>query len=138
MSDFFQWDPTEFTVHVGAMDREHETLIGIMNRLHERHAAGASRAELTALVRELGNYTVKHFTNEEAHMASVGFPGLRTHQLIHKELLEKFQGHARAFEASGQLTEDFFGFLRRWLKAHIKGIDRQYGTHGANRTARSA
>ena len=130
MSTFFQWDPSVYSVSVDKMDREHEVLIEIMNRLHARYSAGAATAELSGIVQELVDYTVLHFEHEEAHMESVGYPGLGSHKLIHKDLLEKFGKHVDAFRTSGALTEDFFLFLRRWLAAHIKGIDRKYGEHG--------
>ncbi len=130
MSDFLKWDPEEYTVWVGSMDREHETLIAIMNRLHARRAAGAERAELARIAGELAAFTVKHFRDEEAYMESIGFAGLASHRIIHKDLLQKFTQHMQAFEASGAFTEDFFKFLRHWLTAHIRGIDRKYGSQG--------
>ena len=130
MTQFFQWDPEKFSVLVQSMDDEHQRLIAIMNRLHERNEAGAGKIELAGIVKELAAFTVEHFKNEEAHMEAIGFPGLASHKLIHKDLLEKFGGYAEEFEASGELTDEFFLFLRRWLKAHIQGIDRKYGEHG--------
>ena len=35
----------------------------------------------------------------------------------------------------GVLTDEFFLFLRRWLKAHIQGVDRQYGDPGLAQSA---
>jgi len=98
-----------------------------MNRLHERHASGADREELGQVLSDLATFTVQHFEHEEAHMAAVGFPELRTHKRVHKQLLEKFVAYQEAFEAGGELTEEFFDFLHRWLRAHIRGIDRRYG-----------
>ena len=37
--------------------------------------------------------------------------------------------HKLRFEASGVLSNDFFAFLKVWLKAHICGIDMKYGQH---------
>ncbi len=40
--------------------------------------------------------------------------------------------HAAAIEAAdGTVTPAFFQFLRLWLSAHIKHIDRKYGEHAA-------
>lgn len=57
-------------------------------------------------------------------MAEMGFPGLRFHKIIHEQLLADFNRHSMMIEHAGDVIhEDFFGFLRRWLIAHIKGID---------------
>lgn len=135
MSEFFQWDPQAYGVNVDAMDKEHERLIAIMNELHELHAAGAPALRLQNVVGRLGAFTVEHFEHEEAYMKSIGWPRLGVHQRIHEDLLEKFGKHAKELEAKGVLTDEFFLFLRRWLKAHIQGVDRQYGSPGLAESA---
>ena len=130
MATFFEWDPNELSVNVPSMDQEHQILIALMNKLFERNAAGAAKAELGAILTELGQWTVKHFANEEQYMESIDFPGRQQHKLIHENLLTRFTEHQRNFEASdGPLTADFFGFLKLWLSAHIQGIDKKYGCH---------
>ena len=62
-------------------------------------------------------------------MESIGFPGLREHKYIHKSLLDQVTDHKLKFEASGVLSNEFFAFLKVWLKAHICGIDMKYGQH---------
>ena len=127
MASFFQWDHDEYSVSVDEMDDEHQTLIAIMNQLHSRAEEGAERSELEELLGELAIFTTRHFRNEELYMRSIGFPGLESHARIHADLLAKFDDHARAFERTGELGAAFFHFLRNWLAAHIRGIDRKYG-----------
>jgi hemerythrin len=126
MSEYFKWDVSQYSVNVPEMDREHETLIGLMNAVHEAHLSGAKGPALTKLLGELVAYTRKHFADEEQHMSRIGFPGLRTHAMIHKQLLERIGMFVVEFERTGKLTEDFFSFLKMWLKAHICGIDVKY------------
>ena len=121
----FRWDP-DFELGVAAMDQEHKCLIRMMDDLHAAHARGASAPVLGAKLQALGSYTVSHFKHEERYMESVSFPQLRTHKLIHKNLLEQFGQHAERFKKTGALDKKFFDFLWNWLSAHIKGIDRKY------------
>ena len=116
-----------FDVGVEAMNDEHKVLIEIMNRLHDLVENDASRLEQKKALEELGQYTVKHFADEEAYMASIGWDGLATHKLIHQKLLADFGTHKAAFDDGGELTSKFFAFLKIWLKAHIQGIDKKYG-----------
>jgi hemerythrin len=133
---FFQWDE-QLDVGVGAMNDEHKELISLMNRLHERNLAGASKTELLKAIKDLAQFTVKHFTDEEAFMESIQFPGLETHRLIHKDLLQKFTKQAADFEhgSAMKVPESMFTFLRVWLSAHIRGIDCKYGKHAEGRAA---
>ena len=39
---------------------------------------------------ELGDYTVKHFEQEEAYLESISYSGLANHKAIHADLLETF------------------------------------------------
>lgn len=127
---FFEWSP-ELALDVEAMDDQHEKLIGMMNRLSEQNDAGASRAELLEGLEQLARFTVEHFDAEEAYMQSIGYPKLERHKLIHGDLLKKLQEHVVKFRAGdGRISRELLGFLKLWLGAHIKGIDRQYAEHG--------
>ena len=114
-------------IGVEAMNSEHKVLLAIMNKLYDRNEAKAERQELKGVLKELGDYTVKHFNDEEAFLLSIQFPDLEKHKLIHKSLLEKFGAHVADFTKSGVLEKSFFEFLKMWLSAHIQGIDMKYG-----------
>ena len=129
MSDYFEWDRAKYSVKVPHMDLGHQTIIACMNRLYTLNQAKAPVAQLAKVVDELVQVTVKHFAEEESFMASIGFPGLREHKYIHKSLLDQVTDHKLKFEASGVLSNEFFAFLKVWLKAHICGIDMKYGQH---------
>jgi hemerythrin-like metal-binding protein len=126
MSDFFEWDSTTYGLNVPDMDREHEKLIGYMNVLHRLHESKASRQALAPALDDLLNYTRHHFADEEAYTARIGFRDSHSHGLIHKQLLERLGQFEQEFQKSGMLTQNFFFFLRMWLKAHIRGIDIKY------------
>jgi hemerythrin-like metal-binding protein len=98
-----------------------------MNRLHDQFQAGVGKLQQKKTIEELQKYTVKHFSLEEQYLASIDYPKLEAHKLIHASLLEEFGEHVAAFKKSGELTSKFFSFLKLWLTAHIQGIDMKYG-----------
>ncbi len=49
---FFNWDQATLSVGVDRMDQEHKVLISIMNKLYERNAAKAPKAELFTTMEE--------------------------------------------------------------------------------------
>ncbi|MFM1887403.1 MAG: hypothetical protein RL026_2560 [Pseudomonadota bacterium] len=132
MSGFFEWNQAKFGLGVDDMDREHQELIVLMNRLHELYAAKASSTEQGKALTALLNCTVRHFQDEEAYMQKINFPGFRVHQGVHKQLLDRMNGFAQAFRTQGKLGDDLFVFLRMWLSAHICGIDMKYAVHAAD------
>lgn len=118
-------------VHVDSMNQEHVELIRLMNAVYD-----VNEREKTAVGGALDNlvrYVVKHFEDEEAYMESVGFKGLKSHQIIHKDLLDKVGKHVEDFKRSQSdaLPDDFFAFLKFWLVSHIQGIDSKYGSIAA-------
>jgi len=126
MSDYFQWDASKYGINVSTMDHEHEILIGHMNAVHALHVAQAPRNTVGAALDKLVAYTRKHFADEEAYMARIGYSDLRRHAGIHKQLLARINEFTAEFARSGALSDEFFVFLRMWLKAHICGIDVKY------------
>lgn len=130
------WDAKKFDVLVPKMNEQHEVLVGMMNKLYARHDAKAPKSELSRLIAELRDYTLKHFREEEALLESMQFPQLNTHKNIHQKLLEDFSQHFNAFaNGPGVLSPAFFDFLRLWLSAHIMHIDRKYGEYSHGRSA---
>lgn len=135
MADYFQWDPKTLSVKVTAMDDEHQELIRRMNALHAARERKADLATVTRLVDEFASYTVKHFADEEAFMATIAFEGIGTHKAIHAMLLKQVGEHVAAFKKSGALTDAFFSFLSLWLRAHIQGVDVKYSAAGGAKAA---
>ena len=111
------------------MDAEHQILIRHMNTLHTLYETNAPAAEQGKALLALAAYTAKHFADEEAYMARVGYAGLGVHRGVHKNLLDRVGEFARGFKASGKLGDELFVFLRMWLTAHICGVDMKYSAH---------
>ncbi len=135
MADFYKWDPVKLSTKVHEMDREHQELIRLMNKVYASVEAKKPFADLKKELTDLGAYTTKHFKDEEAYMEKVKFPGLSTHKIIHTKLLEQFTGYMTEFEKTKKLEDKFFKFLSVWLTSHIMGIDSKYGEHATKAAA---
>ena len=109
------WTPS-LDVGVSKMNDEHQGLLKLMNDLHDAHQAGKRGFEVLKILDALGAATVKHFADEEVYMESVNYPKLKTHKLIHQDLLKKFGTFSEAIHAkNGEIGDDFFTFLKLWL-----------------------
>jgi hemerythrin-like metal-binding protein len=125
-TNFFNWDPAKYSVKINQIDNEHQKLISLMNTLYVKNEAKASKSEILTAMKDLGSYTEKHFSNEEAFFSKLPYSQAEGHKKIHKDLLTKFNGHLDNFQKSGTLSVDFFNFLKVWLSAHIVGVDTKY------------
>ena len=117
-------------IGIEKMNGDHREILDAMNAIYDAHEAGKKGAAIDRLVQHLGEVCRRHFADEETYMAGIGFPELGTHKRIHATLLADFGRHAAVIrQAGGIANADFFGFLKRWLAAHIKGIDTRYASH---------
>ena len=135
MGSYFEWDANRFGLKIAAMDDEHKTLIGLMNKLHALHDAGAAGPALLAGLEDLARYTEKHFADEEAYMAKVGYAGAGAHKLVHERLLDRLGELHASCRATHKLSEELFVFLKTWLSGHICGMDAKYAAHALARRA---
>ena len=125
---FLEWDDS-LDVGVDFCNDQHRILISYMNQLYDLDEKEASFLEKLAILDKLGNSVVTHFREEEEYMQKIGFPGFAVHKAIHEDLLSKFKQYDEAFRKDKEFDAKFFGFLRLWLTAHIRGIDTKYAKH---------
>ncbi|HIK38730.1 MAG: bacteriohemerythrin [Geminocystis sp.] len=124
----------EFTpeYHTGnqKIDKEHQQLFTIINRLHSAMKEGKSKIILGEILDELLEYTVKHFTDEELYMLSYNYPRYHEHKKIHQELTEKVKKFRQEFMAGNSfISVELLLFLNNWLASHIKVEDFAYMKH---------
>ena len=133
---FFEWQD-KYDLGVNSMNDEHKILISKMNGLHDLNESGAEKSKLIAAFDDFANYTIKHFTDEEEYMDLIEFPGLSSHKLIHKGLLEKVVAFGNDFRGSEsqKFDDNLFAFLNIWLASHICGIDMKYSAHTKAKSA---
>lgn len=122
------WD-ARFELGVEHMDDEHKGLIELMNKLFDLYEQRAGHATQCAALLELERRTIEHFAHEEAYQESIDYPGRVLHRRVHRSLLERLQGYRQEFQSSGELSDDFFTFLKLWLSGHIVGVDPKYAKH---------
>ncbi len=134
---YFPWDAAKYGLNVREMDDEHQVLISKMNALRSLHEQGENFFICNRALHDLIAYTKKHFADEEAYMERIGFPRLRIHKGIHKQLLDRLTELEQQFRSEKALSLEMFSFFKMWLTAHICGIDAQYAAHARSVPAAS-
>jgi len=129
MGNLITWSDI-YSVQVGSLDKQHQKLFDIVNRLHEAMGVGKGQAQVQAVLEELIAYTKTHFSAEEAILEKQGYPTLVSHKAEHKALLEKVQSYRKAFlEGKTGMSASLLQFLVDWLKQHIQQTDKKYSQY---------
>jgi len=115
-----------FNIGVEAIDKEHQQLFKIINRLFE-YGEEKSRWACQEGVKYFKSHTMKHFEDEEAYMASIGYEGLETHRHIHKEFRENtlpvLEQELEETDYNPDSVNHFLGVCAGWLIGHTMTED---------------
>ena len=117
------------SVGVPAVDRDHRTLVELINTLGE---ASTREGDPAPIISEalgiLIAYTQYHFAREERMMEVCGYPDLLTHRREHYALTREVMDLKRRFlDVDTYLTvEEMVSFLVGWLNHHILLQDMDY------------
>jgi hemerythrin-like metal-binding protein len=106
------------------IDRQHQVLIDIANRLNAAMQLGAGRAACGSILEELVNYTVNHFGFEQKLMEKHRYPDREAHLGAHRKLVDEISRFKRQYDAGGTISVELMGFIRDWLVNHFLKVDR--------------
>lgn len=118
------------SVEVDEIDEDHRKLINIFNILNHAVVEGESPDYLAAVLEELINCTVWHFSHEERLMLKYGYDGMEEHKAEHRQLIEGAKElQQEILQADKSLADEHIEFLKRWLTEHILTADMRLGSH---------
>jgi hemerythrin len=121
-----KWDD-QFSVKNAKIDSQHQTLINMINDLHDSMMAGKSKDVLEKTIQGLIRYASEHFSTEEQMFLQYSYPDAASHQQEHKKFIETIEGFSQDFLVGKiGLSIQVMNFLSDWLKNHIMGCDQKY------------
>ncbi len=123
----FTWS-NEYSVGVGSMDSHHRNLFDIMNKLHDAMKQGQAEDRIAATIRELVDYTVYHFSEEEKIMERINYAGIGAQKREHVMFVDKMNEYkAKADKGQAIFTvAEVADTSVRWLREHILVMDKKY------------
>lgn len=139
----FRWDPC-FVTGLDEVDEQHHRLVDLINVLGDRlmAEAGASLAEIQAVIVELADYAAFHFRQEEEMMKAVGIDPrtLDDQQSSHVGFVREVRETAGLLSPeSVERATGLHSFLIHWLAHHILATDQSMARQiFAIRSGRSA
>jgi hemerythrin len=116
-------------LNITEIDSQHETLINLINAIHETMLQGADKADLDRLLSQLLEHTRSHFSYEEELMSRYSYAEYETHKSEHNRLMEHLEDLAVRYH-SGELLLSFAIVLelKGWATIHIEKSDKPLGT----------
>jgi len=106
------------TVGLDEIDDDHKKLVDLVNILNHSIAEGAATDYVAAILEELINCTVWHFSHEERLMIKYGYNGYEEHRADHQDLINGARELQQKFLQTG-FDEKDLEYLERWLTEHI-------------------
>jgi hemerythrin len=105
---------------VEKIDNQHQELVKLANNLLSAIQSHEAREVLDLVFKELREYTVFHFRDEEQYMEEIGFPKRGEHMIKHRELKDQVKQYQRdIYQKSEVSPSEVLEFLRGWLVDHI-------------------
>lgn len=118
------------SVEVDEIDDDHRKLVKIFNILNHAVTEGESRDYLAAVLKELVNCTVWHFSHEERLMLKYGYDEIEEHKAAHQELIDSARElQQKILQADKTMADEDIEFLERWLTEHILTDDMRLGAY---------
>jgi len=122
MNAQFEWRE-EFNLGVEEIDKEHQRLFKIINKISAiREEEKNSQWACQEGIKYFKSHTVKHFADEEAYMASIGYEGLEQHRRIHQGFrtytLPALERELEQANYSDETVDHFLGVCAGWLIGH--------------------
>ena len=119
----------QLNIGVDVIDTAHANLFRIVGKLMDRIENDSNyESACREGIKYLEDYTMKHFSEEEAYMRSIHFRGYEKHKKLHdtfrEQTLVALKKTLKSSQYSRQASSRFLATLLGWLTGHIMVEDR--------------
>ena len=114
------------------IDREHKQLIDMIGQLMDACSKGKGRDEVVKTLDFLNQYTIQHFSHEEALQKQYQYPDLQNHLRYHQEFrqtVQRLTEQARREGAAVALLAEINRGIALWFTSHIRQQDKRVAAH---------
>ena len=123
--DFIKWE-TKYELGIEEIDKQHQQLIGILNRLYDAFVKKESDKLLGEILNEMDTYAQLHFNMEEEGFEKFKYEGKEKHIAEHTRYNETIGSFRADLEKGRPITFKVMNFLRIWWTEHILISDAKY------------
>lgn len=122
----------DMKIGIPHIDSQHKEMIDFVNKASSLCRTNPSKEEMQECLDFLGNYVVKHFSDEEKLQVESKYPRYRQHREIHQEFVRTFQTLLAEFQKNGpsdELSLILANRVTNWIITHIQKEDITFGNH---------
>lgn len=124
-----EWGPV-LSIGVDEIDDDHQKLINIFNILNQSLTSGEPAEYIAAVLEELINCTVWHFSHEERLMLKHDYPELDEHRAIHQDLINTIHElRHKVLQGGKVIGVAQLDVIEKWLTGHILTDDMKLGAY---------
>jgi hemerythrin-like metal-binding protein len=117
----------EYSVKDEIFDAHHKHLFDLILESEKLLIDNFNNDQLARIIKELKDYTIFHFTEEEKRMADYNYGGLEKQQEEHKKYVKEIADfETRVLSNEPFVLDDVVLFLNQWLINHIQKEDMKY------------
>jgi hemerythrin len=119
----------EYVTGIELVDREHKMLFAITERVYTLLKEGVDSSDadrILVILRELKDYTERHFADEENYMETIGYEGIDAQKRAHRSFIQELEdiNEAEIQNNTQEYTKSLVEFLLGWLINHILKVDK--------------
>ncbi|SMF35868.1 bacteriohemerythrin [Desulfovibrio gilichinskyi] len=118
-----EWNES-LSLGVAELDKHHKDILLIMSLFLDALQRGQDEDAISTILSKLKEYTLFHFSAEEAFMEKIEYPYIKPHRAKHVELKNKVNSFQYArFRHENLTPEDYKELISNWLIEHILQYD---------------
>lgn len=119
------WDD-KYLLNIPEIDAQHKKLIAVSQDFYDVLTGDPEKYKLnmTKVLQALADYTVYHFSSEEAFLEKFGYPALSSHKVAHDNFISEINSQIKKLEnASQDAGGRFYEYVVSWIFTHIAKAD---------------
>lgn len=123
------WTPN-LSVGVAQIDDQHKIWFEKANGLFEAGKEHRAKEYIETMFKFLDEYTRKHFRDEEAYMAQIGYPELEAQKKAHAGFINELTKLKSEYDKTGGnilVILNANQMVLNWLTNHISNMDKKIG-----------
>ncbi len=123
---FMPWTD-ELLTGISKVDEQHKWLVETTNQLHDEVTKPSPDVVVVGqTLRELVEYTFKHFIMEEELFKRLGYPGTESHLAQHNAFTNDITALLERHNSGETVSTEALDLLKNWLVDHIMKTDKAY------------
>jgi len=117
----------DYSVGVKLFDDQHKMILNELNKLFLAFESDSEAEDLLAVLKDLVNYALVHFSSEEQLLERFKYQDLDAHKEQHRLFKHTIDQFMIRFESEGhRVIRETIEFLADWWMGHTQGCDKDY------------